>query len=78
VLVLNGEKDLQVPPKENLSLIRKALKKNKSVEIIEFPGMNHLFQECTTGAPSEYGVIEQTMSPKMLKTMGDWISGVTK
>jgi uncharacterized protein len=78
VLVLNGEKDLQVPPKENLPLIRKALKKNKAVEIIEFPGMNHLFQECTTGAPSEYGVIEQTMSPKMLKTMGDWISGVTK
>lgn len=74
VLAINGEKDLQVPPKENLGPIKKALKKNKSVTIIEFPGMNHLFQECTTGSPNEYAQIEETMSPKMLKVVGDWVA----
>ncbi|HBB91325.1 MAG: hypothetical protein A2X22_02635 [Bacteroidetes bacterium GWF2_49_14] len=73
VLAINGEKDLQVPPKENLGPIKKALKKNKSVTIIEFPGMNHLFQECTTGSPNEYAQIEETLSPKMLKVVGDWV-----
>jgi len=78
VLALNGEKDLQVPPKENLAGIKKALKKNKSVKIVEFPGMNHLFQECTTGSPDEYARIEQTMSPVMLKVTADWVNGIVK
>jgi fermentation-respiration switch protein FrsA (DUF1100 family) len=35
VLAINGEKDLQVPPKENLSAIQSALKKggNKNYEV---------------------------------------------
>jgi fermentation-respiration switch protein FrsA (DUF1100 family) len=78
VLALNGTLDLQVPYKENLGPIRKALKKNKAVTIVEFPGMNHLFQECTTGAPSEYAQIEETLSEKMLKVLGDWVIGVTR
>jgi pimeloyl-ACP methyl ester carboxylesterase len=78
VLVLNGDKDLQVPSKENLPLIRKALKHNHSAEIVEFPGMNHLFQECTTGSPDEYAKIEETLSPKMLKVTTDWIGKVVK
>ncbi|MBC7772660.1 MAG: alpha/beta fold hydrolase, partial [Pyrinomonadaceae bacterium] len=50
VLAVNGEKDLQVPPRENLSRIEKALKDagNKDVTIMEFPGLNHLFQTCKT------------------------------
>lgn len=78
VLAVNGTLDLQVPYKENLGPIRKALKKNKAVTIVEFPGMNHLFQECTTGAPSEYAQIEETLSEKMLKVLGDWVIGVTR
>ncbi len=74
VLALNGELDLQVPPKENLELIKKALKKNKSVKIVEFPGMNHLFQTCKTGSPSEYGEIDQTINPIVLKEIADWIT----
>ncbi len=48
VLALNGEKDLQVPPKENLDEIRKALQQagNTRVTIKELPGLNHLFQTC--------------------------------
>ena len=75
VLALNGEKDLQVPPKENLTAISNALKKgdNKNVTIKEFPNLNHLFQECTTGSPSEYATIEQTFSPLVLEEITTWI-----
>jgi len=75
VLALNGAKDLQVPPKENLEAIRKALAKggNKQVTLKEFPNLNHLFQECTTGAPSEYATIEMTFSPAVLSEMVAWI-----
>jgi len=75
VLALNGDKDLQVPSKENLPRIEKALKDsgNKDVTIIEFPGLNHLFQTCKTGSPAEYGEIEETISPVVLETMTNWI-----
>ena len=65
VLALNGEKDLQVPPKEDLAEIAKALKKggNTRVTTKELPGLNHLFQTCKTGAVSEYGEIEETIAP---------------
>ena len=75
VLVLNGTKDLQVLHKQNLPAIKKALKKagNKSFEIHKLKGMNHLFQECKTGSPNEYYEIEQTISPKVLNLMKDFI-----
>jgi pimeloyl-ACP methyl ester carboxylesterase len=75
VLALNGEKDLQVPCKENLAEITKALKAggNERVKTVEFPGLNHLFQPCKTGSPSEYAAIETTIDPPVLKTIGDWI-----
>lgn len=75
VLAINGEKDLQVPPKENLSAIKAALEKggNKKATIKELPGLNHLFQECKTGSPSEYAEIEQTFSPAALDEIAKWI-----
>jgi hypothetical protein len=75
VLVINGSLDLQVPPAQNLPAIRKALQDggNKHFEVDELPGLNHLFQTAKTGAPSEYGEIEETMSPVALDKMGGWI-----
>lgn len=75
VLAINGEKDLQVPPKENLPEIEAALKAggNKDFTIKELPGLNHLFQSAKTGSPSEYNEIEETIAPVALKTMADWI-----
>lgn len=80
VLAINGEKDLQVPPKENLSAIEAALKKggNKNFEVKMLPGLNHLFQTSATGKISEYGQIEETISPIALQTMFDWIKKTTK
>lgn len=79
VLAINGEKDLQVPPKENLAGIKEALTKggNKNYRIELLPGLNHLFQTSTTGSPSEYNTIEETISPSALKIMGDWILEIT-
>lgn len=75
VLAINGEKDLQVPPKENLSGIEEILKAggNQSYTIKELPGLNHLFQTAQTGLPAEYVKIEETISPVALKIVGDWI-----
>lgn len=75
VLAINGSKDLQVPPKENLAAIKKALDLagNSKVTIKELPGLNHLFQECTTGNPSEYSQIDQTISPVALEEISGWI-----
>jgi len=80
VLAINGERDLQVPPKQNLPEIESALKEggNKDFEVKELPGLNHLFQTCTTGAPSEYSSINETISPVALKVMGDWIVAHTR
>ncbi|MCW3100635.1 MAG: hypothetical protein JWL77_6253 [Chthonomonadaceae bacterium] len=80
VLALNGSKDMQVPPQADLSTIETALKAggNRDYTIKELPNLNHLFQNCTTGSPSEYGSIEETLSPVALQTMGDWIAAHTK
>ena len=78
VLAINGENDLQVPSKENLDAIESALKKggNKNYEIKELAGLNHLFQTSATGAISEYGKIEETISPVALETMLSWIKKI--
>lgn len=80
VLALNGSKDLQVPPKENLASIKKAMEegKNKNFTINELENLNHLFQECETGSPGEYASIEQTISPKALTTIASWINNLVK
>jgi hypothetical protein len=80
VLAINGELDLQVPPKENLSAIAKALAEggNKDVTTVMLPKLNHLFQTAKTGGLAEYSTIQETLSPTALKTMGDWIVEKTK
>jgi len=80
VLAINGEKDLQVPPKENLHAIDEALRAggNKDYSVKELPGLNHLFQTAKTGSPTEYARIEETISPTALETIGNWISEHTQ
>lgn len=75
VLALNGSLDLQITPEENLKAIKNALTKagNKDFEVLEIPGLNHLFQTAKTGSPKEYEEIEETFSPKALEIMKNWI-----
>ena len=80
ILAINGEKDVQVLPKENLAGIKQALTKggNENIKIMELPNLNHLFQECKTGLPNEYGQIEQTFSPIAMELILQWIQSQTK
>ena len=80
VLALVGEKDLQVPPRENLSQIEATLKAggNNRVTVKELPGLNHLFQTCKTGAPAEYAQIEETIAPSALSAIADWVGEQVK
>lgn len=75
ILAINGNKDLQVPSKENLEIIENVFGKseNTKVAIKELENLNHLFQECETGAISEYAAIEQTISPMALEEILNWI-----
>jgi alpha/beta superfamily hydrolase len=80
VLALNGDRDLQVNSKTNLAAITASLKKSKSpaYQVKEMPGLNHLFQHCKKCTVQEYGELEETFSPEVLKLMSDWISSVVK
>ncbi|MCU0379095.1 MAG: alpha/beta hydrolase, partial [Bacteroidales bacterium] len=80
VLALNGDKDMQVNYEQNLPAIKDALKRggNRKVKTVVFPMHNHLFQHCTTGAPSEYITIEETFSPEALELMTEWIKKTLK
>lgn len=79
VLALNGAKDVQVAP-ENLAAIEKTIRLggNENVRVKEFPGLNHLFQTCKTGAMDEYATIEQTIDPVVLKEISGWVLKQTK
>ena len=80
VLALNGELDVQVDAEQNLTAIAAALDKggNQKVTVHRLPKHNHLFQRALTGLVNEYGIIEETLSPKVLDLIRDWILSVTQ
>ncbi|MDO4191375.1 MAG: alpha/beta fold hydrolase [Bacteroidales bacterium] len=73
VLALNGKKDTQVDATQNLTIIRNQL---PTAHIIEYDGLNHLFQHCVTGSPSEYINIEETISTDVLDNIINWIKNL--
>ena len=75
VLAINGELDLQVPAEANLEAIERALAAggNPDYTVRMLAGLNHLLQPATTGSPTEYAGIEQTISPDALALIADWI-----
>jgi hypothetical protein len=73
VMALNGSKDLQVIASQNLPALRRTLPKNKKNVIKEYEGLNHLFQHCQTGKPTEYATIEETFSEEVLNDIITWI-----
>lgn len=76
VLALNGTLDLQVPYTANLPAIEAALKAggNRDYRVVALPRLNHLFQTATTGSPTEYMQIEETMAPAALDLVSSWIA----
>ena len=76
VFALNGDHDCQVVSSQNLTAIEQLLPKSKKNLIKEYPGLNHLFQHCTTGLLTEYGQIEETISPEVLSDMAAWMNKI--
>ncbi len=75
VLALNGEKDCQVLPETNITVIKEGFQKSGNTRALSLilPGLNHLFQNCETGLPNEYGIIEETFDPETLVLISEWI-----
>ena len=80
VLALNGELDVQVDAEQNLTAIAHALDQggNQNVRIHRLPDLNHLFQHAKTGLVNEYALIEETISPEVLKLIKDWIQSLNQ
>lgn len=76
VFALNGDRDCQVISSQNLTAIERLLSKSKQNLIKEYPGLNHLFQHCTTGLVNEYSQIEETISSEVLNDIAEWIIGL--
>jgi uncharacterized protein len=75
VLSLNGSKDMQVICDVNQQAIGNALTEggNKNFKLQKLEGLNHLFQHCKTGLPTEYGSLGETFAPEALSAVKDWI-----
>ncbi|MDE6383531.1 MAG: CocE/NonD family hydrolase [Paramuribaculum sp.] len=72
VLAVNGGKDTQVSP-ANLDVV-KALVPGAQTRLL--PELNHLLQHATTGEPSEYAEIRETIAPEVLAAITAFIKGL--
>lgn len=70
VLALNGTKDCQVVAQPNLQRIKTLC---PQADCRPMPGLNHLFQHCTTGGTDEYLLIEETFAPEAMQAISDFI-----
>ncbi|MGK0519329.1 MAG: pimeloyl-ACP methyl ester carboxylesterase [Planctomycetota bacterium] len=77
VLALFGGKDLQVDPAQNMQPLKSVFaERSPKPTVVTLPNHNHLFQRCKTGSPTEYGEIEETISPEALDVMSKWLKRV--
>ena len=76
MMVINGEKDTQVPCEMCLSAMRDVMPANAHHLIKSYPGLNHLFQHCETGMPDEYGIIEESISEDVVNDIITWIKSL--
>lgn len=75
VLVLFGKKDTQITIGMHKQPIVNALEKGEApYRVVEFENANHLFQKAETGAPGEYGQLEEAFVDGFLSTIERWIA----
>ncbi len=73
VFAIGGDKDLQVNAPANLDATKRLLPANKHNVVRLYPGLNHLFQPCSTGMVAEYGQIDTTIDETVMRDITDWI-----
>lgn len=76
VMALNGGKDVQVIAETNINALKNLLKASDNNFIKIYPELNHLFQNCSSGMPDEYGRITETISEEVISDILSWISDI--
>jgi len=72
LLAPHGSLDTQVNPTSNLAGFRTAIPAER-LTIVEFPGVNHLFQTAKTGQPDEYAKLPPTFAPGVVEAITAWL-----
>lgn len=72
VFIGNGDKDIQVPAVENVNSFKKYLK-TKDLTTKIYPGLNHMYQHCTTCTQKEVKEIDEVFAPEVLDDIAKWI-----
>ena len=73
LFAIYGALDLQVPPDQSIPVLEKINANHGKIDIRTFPELNHLFQHATTGLPSEYGMIAETLAPEVMLAIKQWV-----
>lgn len=76
ILALNGGKDIQVDPAQNLTEIKRILESsgNTQFQVKELSNMNHLFQVCKKCTINEYSELSESFSFIALNEIIQWFS----
>ncbi len=72
VFVANGDKDIQVPAVENIESFKKYLG-TKDLTTKIYPGLNHMYQHCTTCTQNESKELDEVFAPEVLDEIAKWI-----
>ena len=75
VLAINGDRDLQIPHRQNLGAIEAALRRggNTDYEIHVLPNINHNLQYSEDGTTHSHQINRLTLAPEVLELVVDWI-----
>lgn len=77
LLIVNGERDTQVPPRhaDALATLARARKRQVATEMVRVPGVNHLLVPATTGEVSEYASLSSAeVSPDATGAIAKWLT----
>ena len=74
VLAFYGGKDIQVPSRQSVPVLRDLLADKADVTVRVFPELNHLMQPATTGDFEEYAASETTLAPVVLELVTNWLA----
>ncbi len=74
LLMVQGGKDIQINPKTTKSLVNEMTKQGKYVSLLEFGGLNHLFQHSQTGEISEYFTLDETLALEVQAGVMRWLT----
>jgi hypothetical protein len=74
LLMVQGGKDIQINPKATKALVNEMTKQGKYVSLLEFGGLNHLFQHTQTGEVSEYFTLEETLALEVQAGVLRWLT----